>query len=146
MYKRVGLTIASQHGDVAFRDRWKFSGDGELPNSLLTTPESLEMLFRNTNFQDVSSSVRFVAIDEIHALMETDRGAYLLCLLDRLEMITTERDAVQRIGLSASNGNPEDLLAWLSGPRRKKQLVQIPSHATSKQFFFRGGEMFSAQV
>jgi ATP-dependent Lhr-like helicase len=112
MYKRMGLTVVSQHGNVAFRDRWKFSGDGELPNSLLTTPESLEILFRNTDFQDVFSSIRFVVINEIHASMETDRGEYLLCLLDRLELITTERGAVQRIGLSASIGNPENLLTW----------------------------------
>ncbi|MDE2523374.1 MAG: DEAD/DEAH box helicase [Methanocorpusculum sp.] len=145
MCGRAGLTVASQHGDVASRDRWKFAAGGELPNLLLTTPESLEVLFGDPASRGAFSSVRFVVIDEIHAFMETDRGVHLRCLLDRLEMISG-KGVVQRIGLSATVGNPEDLLAWLSGSGRKKQLVQIPSPATPKQFSFVVEEDFSAQV
>lgn len=146
MCNRAGLTVASRHGDVASRDRWKFSADGELPNLLLTTPESLEVLLGDPDARGAFASVRFVIIDEIHAFMETDRGVHLRCLLDRLEMVSTGRRTVQRIGLSATVGNPEELLAWLSGPGRKKQLVQIPSPATPKWFSFVVEEEFSAQV
>lgn len=146
MCGRAGLTVASQHGDVAARDRWKFSADGELPNLLLTTPESLEVLLGDPASRGAFASVRFVIIDEIHAFMETDRGVHLRCLLDRLEMAGAGRRVVQRIGLSATVGNPEELLAWLSGPGRKKQLVQIPSPATPKRFSFVVEGEFSAQV
>lgn len=146
MCGRAGLTVASQHGDVASRDRWKFSADGELPNLLLTTPESLEVLLGDPDSRGTFSSVRFVVIDEIHAFMETDRGVHLRCLLDRLEMVSAGRKVVQRIGLSATVGNPEELLEWLSGPGRRKQLVQIPSPATPKQFSFVVEQEFPAQV
>ncbi|HJK58324.1 MAG TPA: DEAD/DEAH box helicase, partial [Methanocorpusculum sp.] len=145
MCGRVGLTVASQHGDVAARDRWKFSKGEEQPNLLLTTPESLEVLLGDPDSRSAFSSLRFVVIDEIHAFMETDRGVHLRCLLDRLERIT-KNTVVQRIGLSATVGNPEELLAWMSGPNRKKQLVQIPSPATPKQFSFVVEAEFTAQI
>ena len=144
MCERAGLSVASQHGDVASRDRWKFSREGELPNLLLTTPESLEVLLGDPDSRGAFASVRFVIIDEIHAFMETDRGVHLRCLLDRLEK--TGHRPVQRIGLSATVGNPGDLLAWLSGPGRKQQLIQIPSPATPKQFSFVVEGDFSRQV
>ncbi|MDR0438749.1 MAG: DEAD/DEAH box helicase [Methanocalculaceae archaeon] len=146
MCRRAGLMVASQHGDVASCDRWIYSREKELPDLLLTTPESLEVLLNNSCSRDTLSSVMFVIIDEIHAFMETDRGVHLLCLLDRLEMISPRRHTVQRVGLSATIGNPIDLLEWLSKQDRKKQLVQIPSPATQKQFSFVVEEGFSAQV
>ncbi len=142
MCERAGLSVASQHGDVAARDRWKFSREGELPHILLTTPESLEVLLGDPDSRSAFSRVRFVIIDEIHAFMETDRGVHLRCLLDRLET----RHTVQRIGLSATVGNPQDLLAWMSAPGRNQRLVQIPSPSSPKQFSFVVEREFSAQV
>src|SRR5690606_34282011 len=49
-----------------------------------------------------------------------DRGWHLLSLLARVERITGR--SLQRIGLSATVGNPDDLLAWLSC-RRGGRLV-----------------------
>lgn len=142
MCERAGLSVASQHGDVAARDRWKFSREGELPHILLTTPESLEVLLGDPDSRHALTRVQFVIIDEIHAFMETDRGVHLRCLLDRLE----SRHAVQRIGLSATVGNPQDLLAWMSAPGRKQRLVQIPSPSSSKQFSFVVEREFTVQV
>lgn len=140
---RAGLSVASQHGDVASRDRWAFSPDGELPDILLTTPESLEVLLGDPDARGAFFRLRFVIIDEVHAFMETDRGVHLRCLLDRLEF---SGKVIQRIGLSATVGNPEELLDWLSATGRKKRLVQIPPPATPKRFSFVVEEEFSAQV
>lgn len=118
MCTRAGLTVASQHGDVASRDRWAFSPGGERLDLLLTTPESLEVLLGDPDARGAFSRLRFVIIDEIHAFMETDRGVHLRCLLDRLEF---SGKIIQRIGLSATVGNPEQLLDWLSAPKRKKR-------------------------
>ncbi|MDV0443970.1 DEAD/DEAH box helicase [Methanorbis rubei] len=143
MCERAGLMVASQHGDVAARDRWKFSGEGDLPNILLTTPESLEVLLGDPDSRPAFSAVRFVIIDEIHAFMETDRGVHLRCLLDRIEF---SKNRVQRIGLSATVGNPAELLGWMSGPARKQRLIHIPSEKKPKQFTFVVEEDFSLQV
>jgi ATP-dependent Lhr-like helicase len=57
--------------------------------------------------------VRAIVIDEIHAFAGDDRGWHLLAILERIRLITNLD--VQRIGLSATVGNPEELLHWLCG-------------------------------
>src|SRR5262249_41540355 len=58
--------------------------------------------------------------DEVHAFAGDDRGWHLLALLERLVHIAGR--PLQRLGLSATVGNAEDLLTWLAGtvpgPRR----------------------------
>ncbi|MDO5845004.1 MAG: DEAD/DEAH box helicase, partial [Methanocorpusculum sp.] len=135
MCTRAGLTVAVQHGDVASRDRWKFTKeDEELPDILLTTPESLEVLLSDARTYRIFEGLSFVIIDEIHAFVDSDRGVHLKCLLDRLDKVS--KNHIVRLGLSATVGNPEFLLNWLSSPQRKKQLVKIPSPPSKKQFSF----------
>ena len=130
---RAGLSVAVQHGDVKGADRWKFQG-GEEPDILLTTPESLEVLLGDKDAKQAFSRLRFVIIDEIHAFIETSRGVHLRCLLDRLSFASAEH--IIRIGLSATVGNPEELLSWMSAPERQKQLVRVPSPPAKKAFTF----------
>ncbi len=57
-------------------------------------------------------SLRAVVVDEVHAFAGDDRGWHLLAVLTRLERLTPH--PVQRVGLSATVGNPEELLGWLT--------------------------------
>ena len=74
---------------------------------LMTTPESLEVMLisprvpMRCSFRDL----RCVVIDEVHAIAGTDRGAHPMSVLERLAR-STQHD-VQRVGLSATVGNPE---------------------------------------
>ena len=61
--------------------------------------------------------LRVVIIDEVHALAATDRGAHLMSVLERLARFTD--NDIQRIGLSATVGNPEAILAWLTGTSKR---------------------------
>lgn len=140
---RTGLSAAVQHGDVSDRDRFDFSGS-EHADILLTTPESLEVLLGDAKTKNAFNEVRYLIIDEIHAFMESDRGVHLRCLMDRLELLGKHR--MIRIGLSATVGNPEELLDWFSGPNRKKHLVSIPSPPSKKQFTFVVEPEFAGQV
>ena len=107
----TSLTVTKWHGDVPKGDRsWK---EGEPPHFLMITPESLEVLLQER--QGRSGNVRAIIIDELHAFVETDRGVQIKVLLDRMDGITGRK--VQRIGLSATTGNPEEVLAWLSDGR-----------------------------
>jgi len=54
-----------------------------------------------------------VIIDEVHAFAGDDRGWHLLAVLERLTRLAGR--PLQRIGLSATVGNPESLLGWLRG-------------------------------
>src|SRR4029077_8377652 len=65
-----------------------------------------------------------VVVDEIHAFAGDDRGWHLLAVLERLGWIAGR--PMQRIGLSATVGNPEMLLDWLVGPTPGDRVVLAP--------------------
>jgi ATP-dependent Lhr-like helicase len=58
-------------------------------------------------------SLRVVVIDELHAFAGDDRGWHLLAVLERVTRIAGGE--LQRIGLSATIGNPDEMLSWLAG-------------------------------
>ncbi|MCP4502881.1 MAG: DEAD/DEAH box helicase [Deltaproteobacteria bacterium] len=113
------------HGDVGPTLRKKFLEDPA--DILMTTPESLEVMLVS---QKVASRRLFrhlqaVVIDEVHAFAGDDRGAHLVSVLERLQRICGKD--IQRIGLSATVGNPEEILSWLSGTsKRGRRLVNPP--------------------
>ncbi len=128
----TGLEVLKWHGDVPKGDRsWT---DGESPHFLMITPESLEVLMLEQELSKDLKNVKFVIIDEVHAFVESERGVHLRVLLERLDRISGTN--VQRIGLSATVGNPEEILSWLSGPRGSRELVQLPVPAREKRFLF----------
>lgn len=111
----VGLRAGLWHGDIGDAARRRMLRDP--PEILLTTPESIEAIMISTRIDHAAlfGGVRAVVIDELHAFAGDDRGWHLLFLLARLEQLAQRR--IQRIGLSATVGNPEDLLAWLAPGR-----------------------------
>lgn len=97
------------------------------PDILLTTPESLEVMLvsRKTDPLQILGAVRTVIVDEVHAFAGDDRGWHLLSVLQRVERIAGHE--LQRIGLSATVGNPEALLRWLvSGSAGTNSVVRPP--------------------
>ncbi|MEE1741463.1 DEAD/DEAH box helicase [Streptomyces sp. BE147] len=111
----LGRTAALWHGDVPQARRKRILR--ERPDILLTTPESLEAMLVSTNVDHESffTGLRTVVVDEVHAFAGDDRGWHLLAVLERLERVAGR--PVQRVGLSATVGNPEQLLTWLRGAR-----------------------------
>jgi ATP-dependent Lhr-like helicase len=78
----------------------------------------------------VFASVRAIVVDEIHAFAGDDRGWHLLSVLERVTRLSGRE--IQRVGLSATVGNPEALLDWLAGHcEGRRQLVQIPISTTA---------------
>jgi len=128
----TSLSVMKWHGDVPKGDRtWK---DGEPPHFLMITPESLEVLLQEKKLSSDLRRVRTIIIDELHAFVESERGVHLKVLLDRMDRIT--KRPVQRIGLSATAGNPREVLAWLSDGRHTAELVAVPSPPREKKFLF----------
>ncbi|GAA0739629.1 DEAD/DEAH box helicase [Dactylosporangium roseum] len=109
----LGCTAGLWHGDTSATQRRRLRL--ERPDILLTTPESLEAMLVSTltDPRQVFADLRMVIVDEVHAFAGDDRGWHLLAVLERLSRIAGRR--VQRIGLSATVGNPGDLLHWLQG-------------------------------
>jgi ATP-dependent helicase Lhr and Lhr-like helicase len=122
-FQLVGRTAACWHGDTTQGDKRRMMA--EPPDCLLTTPESLEVLLVSTKIdhRHFFQNVRSVVIDELHAFAGDDRGCHLLSVLARVRRFA-DRD-LQRIGLSATVGNPEEMLDWLSsGSARAKRVVR----------------------
>lgn len=109
----LGRTAALWHGDVTSGRRGRILA--ERPDVLLTTPESLEAMLVSANVDHGTffAGLRTIVIDEVHAFAGDDRGWHLLAVLERLQK--TVGRPVQRVGLSATVGNPAELLHWLQG-------------------------------
>ena len=72
------------------------------PDILITTPESLYLML-TSQARETLRSVRWVIVDEIHAMAATKRGAHLALSLERLERLTDTPAATHRpVGDAAS--------------------------------------------
>jgi ATP-dependent helicase Lhr and Lhr-like helicase len=87
------------------------------PQILVTTPESLFILLTSPRFRQKLHAVRFVIVDELHAIAGNKRGAHLMLTLERLERLVRRGDSCRptRIGLSATLNPIERLGAFLAG-------------------------------
>jgi ATP-dependent Lhr-like helicase len=123
----IGRRAGKWHGDVKEPARRRLIDDP--PDVLAITPESLEamLLSTRTPARRFLAHVRAVVIDEVHAFAGDDRGAHLVSLLERISRIA-ETD-IQRIGLSATVGDPEVIVRWLSGSSMRPQRVVDPGGA-----------------
>ncbi len=126
---RVGL----RSGDTSGSDRQKqFT---KPPHILLTTPESLSLLLSQRKWVPHLETVRWLIIDEIHALAENKRGAHLSLSVTRLDYLRSLRrespsvgvanppDPLQRIGLSATVAPVGEVAEFLAGTGRSCVVV-----------------------
>lgn len=122
--RRVGLW----HGDISAPHRRALLKDP--PDVLLTTPESLELMLisSTTDERALFAHLRAVIIDEIHAFAGDDRGWHLISILSRLDKISLR--SLQRVGLSATVGNPGQLLDWLVAESPGARRVVAPAGST----------------
>lgn len=125
----LGRRVGIWHGDIGERDRRAI--DADPPDILLTTPESVEVMLvsQRREHRRIFAGLRAVVVDEIHAFAGDDRGWHLLSVLERVSAVCG-RD-LQRVGLSATVGNPEGLLGWLAGSCDGDRRCVMPTPAAS---------------
>lgn len=123
----VGRTVQVWHGDIG--QGAKARAKRVAPDVLLTTPESLEGMLISTKVDRPSwfGNVRTIIVDELHAFAGDDRGWHLRAVIKRIEAYA--RQPIQRIGLSATVGNPDELLEWFAGSG-ERQIVGSSSVST----------------
>src|SRR5213593_2681821 len=128
------ITAAVRSGDTPQSERAAMLRTP--PHILVTTPESLYLLLTAERSRAMLKSARVVIVDEIHAVLQSRRGAHLALSLERLDHICGRK--LQRIGLSATQKPIEEVAKFLSparaatvvdrGHRRKMDLaVEVPN-------------------
>jgi ATP-dependent Lhr-like helicase len=122
--RMIGRRAFKWHGDVGTADKRGFVADPA--DVLMTTPESLEVMLmsRRVPAERLFRGLRAVVIDEIHAFVGDDRGGHLSSVIERLARFCGQD--VQRVGLSATVGNPDDILRWVAGSSRREGVVVNP--------------------
>ncbi|MGC8645784.1 MAG: DEAD/DEAH box helicase [Thermoplasmata archaeon] len=98
-----GLDVGVRHGDSTQSER-RYQMIHP-PDVLVTTPETLQLVISGKRIRGHLSSVRYVIIDEVHELMNDERGWQLLFSLARME----DYSNFKIIALSATVGNPEEV-------------------------------------
>ena len=123
----VGRRVAVWHGDVSQSQKGHALKDA--PDILLTTPESLEGMLVSTRIDRKVwfGNLRVVIADELHAFAADDRGWHMRSVLHRLQQYVPQQ--LQRLGLSATVSNPDQLLNWFA-PTGIKQVVGSASVST----------------
>jgi ATP-dependent Lhr-like helicase len=121
----VPVRVRCRTGDTSARARRQLLR--EPPDILLTTPESLAVLLVHPGAADLLGGVRWVVVDETHALAGDKRGADLSLSLERLEDLAG--GGLQRIGLSATCAPLAVVARFLAGADRPCTVAQVPETA-----------------
>ncbi|MCF8709594.1 ATP-dependent helicase Lhr and Lhr-like helicase [Sphingobium faniae] len=101
--RETELSVIPWHGDVPASVKTRAT---KRPRGvLLITPESLEALFirRGMEIPRLFGATRAVILDELHSVLDSERGIQMRSLLARLEQSLNR--PIRRVGLSATLGD-----------------------------------------
>ncbi|MFH1424572.1 MAG: ATP-dependent helicase [archaeon] len=122
--EKFGIQIATRTSDTTQYQRSTMLKNP--PHILLTTPETVSILLVAPKFRELLRDVRWVIIDEVHALAPNKRGVHLSLSLERLQNLAGR---FQRIGLSATIAPLEDIAKFLvgceNGEYRSCQIIDV---------------------
>src|SRR5437667_5169850 len=108
---KTKITAAVRSGDTPQNERAAMLRTP--PHILVTTPESLYLLLTAERSRAMLKTARVVIVDEIHAVLQSRRGAHLALSLERLDHVCGRQ--LQRIGLSATQKPIEEVAQFLVG-------------------------------
>lgn len=122
------LIVAIRTGDTPQSERRRMIKSP--PHILITTPESLFLMISSASGKEILKTAQAIILDEIHALIDTKRGAHMMLTLARLDKLC-ERP-LQRIGLSATI-NPLSLAADYLSP--EPVTIAVPKMHKKVKFY-----------
>ncbi|MCO6040963.1 ATP-dependent helicase [Thermococcus alcaliphilus] len=115
VYKELGyelpeIRVAVRTSDTSSYEKQKMVK--KPPHILITTPESLAIALNAPKFSQRLKTVKYVIIDEVHALAENKRGTHLTLSLERFQNLAGD---FVRIGLSATIHPLEEVAKFVFG-------------------------------
>ncbi|WP_431129042.1 ligase-associated DNA damage response DEXH box helicase [Flagellimonas flava] len=105
------MTVGIRTGDTSTAERARQKKS--MPDLLITTPESLQLLLSAKGYDKVFKNCAAVVVDEWHELLGSKRGVQMELGLSRLKTICTD---LRIWGISATIGNLEQAREVLLGP------------------------------
>lgn len=108
--------VAIRNGDTSTSERQKQKNN--LPEILIITPESLQLMLAQKNYSENLSNLKFIAVDEWHELLGSKRGVQTELAISRL--IGATKNKLSIWGISATIGNLEEAKNVLMSPLHKK--------------------------
>ena len=124
------MPVHPWHGDITQGVKSRARKDPR--GILLITPESLEAMFllRGMEITRFFAGTQAIVIDELHTLLDSERGIHLRSLLTRLELAVGRR--VRRVGLSATLGDMALANSYLR-PEAPDKIVQLISRSEGQE-------------
>ena len=128
--RNLDMPVHPWHGNIS--QAVKAQARKKPQGVLLITPESLEAMFvlRGSEMPRLFAGTQAIVIDELHALLDSERGVHLRSLLTRLELSVGRR--IRRVGLSATLGDMALAKAYLR-PENPENVGQIVSHSSRQK-------------
>lgn len=111
----VNWQVACRTGDTDTRQRQLQKRN--MPEFLITTPESLHLMLAQKNSSEVFSRLEAVVVDEWHELIGSKRGVQVELALSRLRALSP---GLRTWGISATIGNLEEAMEVLLGTHAAK--------------------------
>ncbi|MBC7095720.1 ATP-dependent helicase [Thermococcus sp.] len=115
IYKELGYELPEIRVAVRTSDTSSYKKQKMVkkpPHILITTPESLAITLNAPKFSQRLKTVKYVIVDEVHALAENKRGTHLALSLERLQNLAGD---FVRIGLSATIHPLEEVAKFVFG-------------------------------
>ena len=106
------ITVGIRTGDTSQKVR--AAQKRKMPDLLITTPESLQLLLASKKYHQIFSSLNAVVVDEWHELLGSKRGVQMELASSRLKAISS---SLKIWGISATIGNLEQAREVLLGPQ-----------------------------
>jgi ATP-dependent helicase Lhr and Lhr-like helicase len=134
---RLEIPVTPWHGDIAASHKQKVLKNPA--GIVLITPESLEALLvrRGTELPMLLTHLHYIAIDEMHCFIGSERGRQLQSLMHRVE--GTLGRTIPRIGLSATLGDMSLAAQFLRpGCGDRVQLINPAGTGTDLRVQIRG--------
>ncbi len=112
----ISIEIAIRTGDTTQKERTNQKKSP--PQILITTPESVHILFAAKGYPNLFKNLFMMVVDEWHELLGTKRGVQIELALSRLRSLNPK---LLTWGISATIGNMDEALEVLLGAYRDEQ-------------------------